>query len=1087
LALQAFANVKPDLKISYSDITFSDKSPTVGKTITVTAVIHNESIAQADGVVVRFYDGPPDAGGVLISENTIASVASYGSSQATTSWTVQNPGTHAIFVMVDPDNAVPEIDDTNNTALNYMASATLADLSVSSADIAFSPNVPAPDDPVTITVAVRNHGETAAGNVTVDVYNGDPSSGGSIIGSPLIALIDAGGSSTAQVTDSFLSGNHNIFTVIDSADTIAESNDSNNIASRILQVKTAAGHEIDLSVYAGDITLGKEYPVTGDIVIISASVHNQGEADAANILARFYLGDPDSSGVQFGSDIVIQSIAAGGTATVTATLNTTGFSGSKNIYLRIDPNNVIQETMEINNTAFKTIKIAVKTGTDLMVSSGEITFSPSLPVSGDMVTITAKIRDLSTVTANNVLVEFSDGDPNIAGSRIIGSVVIPSISTSQYSPGIAQITFDTTGMSGMHDIYVNVDPLNQIAELDEKDNIAYAPLNIAPPQKPDITITSIDRSGLITDTQANEISGSVSISLENIGIQDTQSPFIITLYENNDNNVSFDPETDNILGQITYSGNIAAGASGAINMPVSGNVLFRDNIVYAFADSDKEIDELDEGNNTTNTAEQCKADKPVCDDFDVVEKFAWTGGTIFPASNAVYGMPIVAQLTDDNGDSAINNADTPDIIFHADLLRAISGDDGHDIFNVTNPDYFIYNSAHVAAGDIDNDGIVEIVGFVYKWKPQVVAFENDGTVKWASAPITIPLVSSILERIAVSIADIDSDGSPEIICGPNILNSDGTIRWSVSSNDAFPTVADLDMDGDQEIIMGKSAYRNDGTLYWTNSSINTDYVAHAVANLDGDPYPEIVQVIQYGTTDVWVYVFEHDGPLKWGPVKLGSSGFAAIPTIADFDGDEKPEIGISATLRYSVLEADGKIKWQSVLYERTFGGISAAAFDFDGDGAVEIVHNDMQHLRILSGRTGEILFSTPNSTVTYYDSTVVADVDNDGSAEIITNANYGYTFDYRGIRVFENACDRWENTRKIWNEYNYHITNVNDDGTIPQHEQNNWEAYNNYRSNLLLPGPDDTPDITTSLITVDPSNYPDSVTISARIGNGGAA
>ena len=36
----------------------------------------------------------------------------------------------------------------------------------------------------------------------------------------------------------------------------------------------------------------------------------------------------------------------------------------------------------------------------------------------------------------------------------------------------------------------------------------------------------------------------------------------------------------------------------------------------------------------------------------------------------------------------------------------------------------------------------------------------------------------------------------------------------------------------------------------------------------------------------------------------------------------------------------------------------------------------------------------------------------------------------------------------MWNQHSYHITNVNDDGTIPAHEQPNWTSYNNYRQNV---------------------------------------
>ena len=74
------------------------------------------------------------------------------------------------------------------------------------------------------------------------------------------------------------------------------------------------------------------------------------------------------------------------------------------------------------------------------------------------------------------------------------------------------------------------------------------------------------------------------------------------------------------------------------------------------------------------------------------------------------------------------------------------------------------------------------------------------------------------------------------------------------------------------------------------------------------------------------------------------------------------------------------------------------------------------------------------------------DVDNDNNAEIVvvSDAFYGGKV---GIQVYGDLNDTWVNTRKIWNQHAYHITNVNDDGTIPQFMAKNWERYNSFRQN----------------------------------------
>ncbi len=70
-----------------------------------------------------------------------------------------------------------------------------------------------------------------------------------------------------------------------------------------------------------------------------------------------------------------------------------------------------------------------------------------------------------------------------------------------------------------------------------------------------------------------------------------------------------------------------------------------------------------------------------------------------------------------------------------------------------------------------------------------------------------------------------------------------------------------------------------------------------------------------------------------------------------------------------------------------------------------------------------------------------------------------------GVRVYRDAADRWVGSRPIWNQHAYHVTNVNDDGTIPRTSvaAANWldPTLNNFRQNVqgdLIPNA--APDLT---------------------------
>lgn len=141
---------------------------------------------------------------------------------------------------------------------------------------------------------------------------------------------------------------------------------------------------------------------------------------------------------------------------------------------------------------------------------------------------------------------------------------------------------------------------------------------------------------------------------------------------------------------------------------------------------------------------------------------------------------------------------------------------------------------------------------------------------------------------------------------------------------------------------------------------------------------------------------------------------------------------------------------------------SSSVFDFNGDGAAEAVYNDECDFRVYEGATGELLFTQPSRSRTGIENPVVADVDNDGNAEVVTVMNTtetnrcdddpgGIPTGPNGLRVWGDPTDTWVSARRIWNEQSYHVTNVTEDGSILAHEPESWKPwagrlYNTYRS-----------------------------------------
>jgi len=425
-------------------------------------------------------------------------------------------------------------------------------------------------------------------------------------------------------------------------------------------------------------------------------------------------------------------------------------------------------------------------------------------------------------------------------------------------------------------------------------------------------------------------------------------------------------------------------------------------------------------------------------------KWHWGSSTATTDTVQVMSTPAVAQVNDDNGDGRINQNDIPDIIFTTfannlyndrATIRAISGKDGSNIMGSA-----FRGSAYpgLAVGDLDNNGIVEIV-VPGRNQTGLLVLGHNGFIKWEISSFAVSGISN-----APAIVDVDNDGTAEIVYGKRVINGDGTIRWDHGSDERFPVVADMDMDGDAEIFSSGTLYDHNGNIVW---STGLPLINGAVGNFDNDDFPEIVAQHHTSVDETQLYILNHDGSVHAGPFLSPSAGGGPI-AIADVDADGQAEIGMASKSAYIVFEADGSIKWTSPTQDAS-GATGSSMFDFDGDGKPEILYADGINFRIYNGETGEVRFTLPNSSGTLNEFPIVADIDNDNHAEIILVSNNYTRNGTAGIRALQGANDDWMPTRKIWNQHAYHITNINDNGRIPRYEQASWLMHNTYRASAL--------------------------------------
>ncbi|MBI5533971.1 MAG: VCBS repeat-containing protein [Deltaproteobacteria bacterium] len=588
--------------------------------------------------------------------------------------------------------------------------------------------------------------------------------------------------------------------------------------------------------------------------------------------------------------------------------------------------------------------------------------------------------------------------------------------------------------------------------------------------------------------------------------------------------------------------------------------------------------------------------------FSPVQQCTWTAppaGDAFPGHVHVLNTPMVVDFNFDEDPSvhkpSIVFVSSPDAV--CGVVRVVDGTTCGQQF--TMGDVQLLATSPVAVADIDLDGRPDIVGL--GCGSDVVAYGYDAKTKafkllWTSNPASIGILAAGTWT-GPSIHDLDDDGKPEILAKGTVWSNagqllDGSLVGSLNegsiSQGVFPAPSDFDGDGVVDMTDGATVWSWKGGK-WT-AGLQTGQAAGQVAFADFGTYgadptkddrskldgiPEIAVVSVNGAR-----VQTLAGRIILGPIALANSGAALHPpAIADFDGDGRVEVSAADSATFKVLDPDcaaspqaatcptlstNGILWSAVRVGPDAGESGSCVFDFEGDGAAEAVYADVCFIRVHDGKTGDVIFSQPQSSWTYFENPVIADVDGDLHSEVVLASNSvgdplglcgglgvmdpifkglrcqkdahcasgkcdngfcrctenadcggeGYVCTAplagtpgtgnvcrsaikelrHGISVYRDAHDRWANSRMTWNQHAYSITNIDDDGRVPQTTKwlPNWKqaGLNNFRQNKPIATPVPLlPDLTGRILPqADPaSDCSNSWVLSAEICNRGAA
>lgn len=289
-----------------------------------------------------------------------------------------------------------------------------------------------------------------------------------------------------------------------------------------------------------------------------------------------------------------------------------------------------------------------------------------------------------------------------------------------------------------------------------------------------------------------------------------------------------------------------------------------------------------------------------------------------------------------------------------------------------------------AAGDIDGDGTVEVVGSAYS----IVALNGEtGALEWRVASghdRSEPGASSVGRTWpGIVLADVDADGADEIVTA----HSGGVL----------------------------SVYRGDGYFEagWPQNPVSNELRGLGAVDLDGDGTLELVVTgAVYGSTNTWVY--EHNGSLRPGWPQLNNSGgyaygvFNNNAALGDLDSDGRGEIVVPSDVHYiNAYEADGAHIPANAMYGgKNWGQVGvweSAAVELRGWGYCDDAYGRAERYRANFAHGPAAL----------------ADMDGNGSIEVVAVGNVydcipGYPSQYMGVYLFNADRSRFNSGAYDW-------------------------------------------------------------------------
>lgn len=389
-------------------------------------------------------------------------------------------GDYEIRFVIDPYRRISEKTRDNNRVvfpLEVRSHPAGIDLEVRREDLQASPDeITAMPQPLTFAGVVRNLGLTPAVGVRVAAFDGDPRQG-IVLGETTVDVPALGSALFSIALEVDGPRPHEIFAVADPDRLTGDADTLNNKASKLLLLRLRT----DLEVVPGSFVAD---PPTGEVGVartLSLLVHNGGTTTLENFPVAFrYDGGSGSFLIR---QVVVPGPLAPGEEVGLEVVFTPNLDGLLELTATIDPQNTLGDAEPADNSAQISLAVGANSLTNLRLELAGIETLPSPPLQGQNAEVRVAIYNPTRNPAPAFLARlWLDA---IGTGTLLAENTFPGLAGE--SSALLTATWNVDAPQNRK-IYAEVDPDDEIDELDEEDNESFILADVL--TLPDLALSS---------------------------------------------------------------------------------------------------------------------------------------------------------------------------------------------------------------------------------------------------------------------------------------------------------------------------------------------------------------------------------------------------------------------------------------------------------------------------------------------------------------------------------------------------------------------------------------------------------------------